>query len=105
MSSYTPDRWVMLQITSEKLGTIHKIFAGWYGGFAGSDEWRMNSGVIDARLVDGLYEFEGQSGSTYFCHANNNGMSSYMYSVLTKWREQMPHVEFKEIDLEDIVTS
>ena len=107
MSEYTPDRWVMLEITGVDSKPIRKIFAGWYGGYTGGDSWRLNSGVTNATIDDdeGYYKFEGQSNSVYYCHVNTHGMSSYMFSVLTKWREQMPHVDFKEIDLEDIVVS
>ena len=104
MSTYSPDRWVMLEITSEKHGTIRKIFAGWYGGFAGNDMWKLNSGVTAIRSDDeGHYEFDGQSGSTYYCHFATNGMSGLMRDVLAQWREKFPHVEFKEIDLEHIL--
>lgn len=104
MSEYTPDRWVVLEITSEKLGTIRKVFAGWYGGWAGSDSWKLNSGITNIRMDDeGWYEFEGYSGSTYSCHINGHGMSGYMAQILANWRNKYPHIDFKEIDLEDIV--
>jgi hypothetical protein len=104
MSYYTPDRWVMLEITGKE--TTRKIFAGWYGGFVGSDSWRLNSGITNIRVDDsGHYEFEGYSGSTYHCHVNSHGMSGYMFSVLTSWRNMYPNVDFKKIDLETIVAS
>ena len=106
MSEYTPDRWTMLEITGLGSKPIRKIFAGWYGGFTQGDSWKLNSGVTAVRIdAEGHYEFDGQSGSTYFCHANTHGMSVYMYSVLTDWRNMYPHVDFKEIDLEMIVES
>jgi hypothetical protein len=106
MNEYTPDRWVMLEITGLGSEPIRKIFAGWYGGYLGSDSWKLNSGVTDICIDDsGHYEFEGYSGSTYYCHANTHGMSGYMFSVLTSWRNMYPHVEFKEIELEMIVES
>ena len=39
MSDYTPDKWVVVKITSDKNPPIHKVFACWYGGYAGSDSW------------------------------------------------------------------
>ena len=106
MSTYTPDRWVMLEITGLGSKPISKIFAGWRGGYLGSDSWKLNSGVTSIRIDDsGHYEFDGYSGSTYFCHANTHGMTGYMFSVLTGWRNMYPDVDFKEIDLEDIVVS
>lgn len=106
MSSYTPDRWVMLEITGKGSEPIRKIFAGWYGGFTGGDSWKLNSGVTNIRVDDsGHYEFDGQSGSTYHCHVNTHGMSGYMFSVLASWRNMYPSVDIKEIDLEMIVES
>jgi len=106
MSDYTPDRWVVLEITSPK-ETIRKVFAGWYGGYLGSDSWKLNSGITAVRIDDqGHYEFDGYSGSTYHCHANTNGMSGYMHSVLTSWlnqAEERGDVQIRIIDLEDIV--
>jgi hypothetical protein len=39
MSEYTPDKWVVIKINSDKYPSIHKVFACWYGGWAGSDSW------------------------------------------------------------------
>jgi hypothetical protein len=105
MNEYTPDRWVMLEITGPNNKSIRKIFAGWSCGFAG-DSWRLNSGITATRTDDqGHYEFDGNSGSIYCCHANDYGMNSYMQQVLESWRENMPHVDFKEIELDEIVES
>jgi hypothetical protein len=106
MSEYTPDRWTMLEITGKGSEPIRKIFAGWYGGYLGSDSWKLNSGVTNIRIDDsGHYEFDGQSGSTYYCHTNTYGMSGYMSQVLADWRTMYPHIDFKEIELESIVES
>lgn len=83
MSDYTPDRWVIIEIIhdGEKL---HKVFGGWYGGYTGSDSWRMNSGITKVEFENGnpdhinLY---GYSGSCYFCHRNSYGMSMLMLSI------------------------
>jgi len=103
MSEYTPDRWVLLEITHKERDPVRKVFAGWYGGFAGSDSWKLNSGVTNVRVDDKHYEFDGYSGSTYHCHANSYGMSGYMASVLAGWREKAPGTQVEIIDLETIV--
>ncbi len=104
MSQYRPDRWVVLEFTYGET-VIRKVFAGWYGGFADGDSWKLNSGITKIRLDDGLYEFDGYSGSTYLCHENCHGMSGYMAQILANWRVQRPELQIKEIDLEDIVAS
>ena len=42
MSDYTPDRWVIVEINSPEHGKIRKVLGSWYGGYLGSDSWRMN---------------------------------------------------------------
>jgi len=107
MSQYTPDRWVILEfITPEE--TIQKVFAGWYGGFAGSDSWQLNSGITNVR-IDGIhYEFDSYSGSTYFCHHNSYGMTSLQNSILANWKQKAKDaglVNIRILDLDEVVVS
>ena len=81
MSDYTPDRWLVVKITTDK-EPLYKVFACWFGGFAGSDSWQMNSGIVKVELVDNCYEFHGYSGSVYRCHTNCYGANSYGSRVL-----------------------
>jgi len=108
MSTYTPDVWVVLEITTPK-ETLQKVFAGWYGGFAGSNSWKLNSGITAVRIDDeGHYEFDGYSGSTYCCHANNYHMSSLMQGVLANWLKELDNREgygIKILELEQVVVS
>ena len=81
MSDYTPDKWVVVKITIGK-EMIYKVFACWYGGFAGSDSWKMNSGIVKVELVNDCYEFHGHSESVYHCHKNCYGTNGYGGRVL-----------------------
>ena len=81
MSEYTPDRWCVIRIPSPK-EIIYKVFASWSGGYAGSDSWKLNSGITQATLVDGAWEFEGSSGSVYRCRVGSYGTNSYGHGVL-----------------------
>jgi hypothetical protein len=81
MSEYTPDRWCVIRIPSPK-ETIYKVFASWGGGYAGSDSWKLNSGITRAVLVDGAWEFEGSSGSVYRCRPGAYGTNNYGHGVL-----------------------
>jgi hypothetical protein len=82
MSEYTPDKWVVVKITSDKHPSVHKVFACWYGGYAGSDSWKLNSGITSAALEGNVYSFEGSSGSVYRCHKDIYGTNMYGHSVL-----------------------
>jgi hypothetical protein len=79
MSDYHPDKWVIVKIGDENL---YKVFACWYGGYAGSDSWKLNSGIVKATKEGHVYGFEGSSGSTYYCHTDSYGTNFYGGSVL-----------------------
>jgi hypothetical protein len=81
MSEYTPDRWCVVRIPGER-EIIYKVFASWSGGYAGSDSWKLNSGITRATLVDDTWDFEGSSGSVYRCRVGSYGTNGYGAGVL-----------------------
>jgi len=81
MSEYTPDRWCVIRIPDPK-ETIYKVFASWSGSYTGGDSWKLNSGITQAVLADGAWEFEGYSGSVYRCRLGSYGTNSYGHGVL-----------------------
>ena len=81
MSEYTPDRWCVIRIPGER-EIIYKVFASWSGSYTGGDSWKLNSGITQATLVDGVWEFEGTSGSVYRCRLNSYGANAYGRAVL-----------------------
>jgi hypothetical protein len=83
---YSPDNWVMLKITHEN-GFIYKILATWYGGFAGSDYWKLNSGVTRVEETDHGYLFYGSSGSIYRCGKQHYRLNMLGSSVLERFRK------------------
>jgi hypothetical protein len=82
MSEYTPDKWVVIKITGNDLPPIYKVFACWYGGWAGSDSWKLNSGITRAYEEGLCMMFDGSSGSTYNCHRSYYGTNMYGGGVL-----------------------
>lgn len=95
MNEYTPDRWVIVRINSSE-GKIDKILSSWYGGFAGSDEWRFSSGItkIEEKLDHQYphYLIHNHSGSIYTCHKNNIGMSTYTSSVYNSYMKKVEEI-------------
>lgn len=81
MSEYTPDRWCVIRIPDPK-ETLYKVFASWSGSYTGGDSWKLNSGITQAVLVDGVWEFEGHSGSVYRCRVGSYGTNTYGRAVL-----------------------
>lgn len=104
MRENTPDAWVILRIASPEEGVVHKVLAGWYGGFAGSDSWRLNSGISRIEHKDGVYAIHGHSGSIYWCHENCQRMTGLMASRLQSWVQQFDgKATFEAIDISTIL--
>lgn len=82
MSTYTPDKWVVLKLTSSEGGVHYRVFGCWYGGFTGSNRWKMNSGITEASFDSFEYVFVGASGSAYHCHVTNYGTHMYGQSII-----------------------
>ena len=92
MSDYRPDKWVVVKITGADTPPIHKVFACWYGGWAGSDSWKLNSGITKATLEGNVYSFEGSSGSVYECHKDSYGTNFYGSGVLNNMIDRVEKV-------------
>jgi len=85
MSEYTPDRWVIIKVSYENGEIENRVLASWYGGYLGSDSWKLGTGIQNHEKVGSVYAFTGSSGSTYHCHDGCYGMSSYTQSILTSF--------------------
>jgi len=82
MSDYNPDKWLVVRITGKDTPPVHKVFACWYGGYLGSDSWKLNSGITRAYEEGQCFMFDGSSGSTYACHKASYGTNGYGQSAL-----------------------
>jgi hypothetical protein len=87
MSEYIPDKWVVVKITGPDTPPVHKVFACWFGGYAGSDSWKLNSGITRVYEDGHCFMFDGSSGSTYACHKGSYGLNMYGGGVLMNMRE------------------
>lgn len=88
--TYAPDVWVVLKIQSKEFPTVYKILAGWYGGFAGSNSWKLSSGITSIHKDgEGYTHFLNHSGSTYICHPNSYRLSGLTSSILATWQKQL----------------
>ena len=83
---YNPDLWEIVKITSPK-GDYYRVLGSWYGGFAGSNSWRMSSGITEIIDHDNHYEVLNESGSTYICRKHDRGMSGYTTSIYAQYKE------------------
>jgi hypothetical protein len=82
---YIPDRWLLVKIGGTD--PHYRIFGTWVGGYLGSDEWRLNSGVTRVEEDGNNYLFYGSSGSCYICRKNSYGSTSYGYGVIKSYED------------------
>lgn len=97
--NYTPDAWVIVKVPSEN-DTHYRILAGWYGGFAGGDSWKLSSGITKIDESELLYSIHNTSGSIYTCYKNCERMSGYMSMIFTSYQKSsgIELIEFKDLD-------
>jgi hypothetical protein len=95
MTTYTPDVWVVLEISSDDTEPVRKVLAGWYGGYANGDSWKLSSGVTNTTEYPDRYEFLNASGSLYICYKGCQRLTGLTGSVLAGWRERMTDQSIK----------
>jgi hypothetical protein len=86
MSTYTPDRWVLVKIQAVGHEPYYRVLASWYGGFTQGDSWKLSSGVEKSIDHGTHYEFPQSSGSIYMCHKGAHGMSMYTSGVFANFK-------------------
>jgi hypothetical protein len=89
MREYTPDSWKIVEIDSPKHGKIYKVLASWYGGFAGSNSWKLSSGIEDVKIDGDMYVLPQSSGSVYICHAGAEHVSGIMSGIYAGFSKQL----------------
>lgn len=97
---YTPEAWVVVQLSPD----LHKVFAGWRGGFATGDSWKLNSGIEKTEETDDAYLFHGFSGSVYKCYKKLESeakLGAYNGAVLGKLLAKDP--SYKIIHAKELV--
>lgn len=85
-NTYRPDLWVMLKVTTPTY-SVYKILAGWQGGFATGDSWKLNSGCVSVRVDGDYFVFTGASGSEYQVHQHAYRLSMTTAAMLKSFRD------------------
>lgn len=83
MNVYTPEAWELIRT---KDGEFF-IFGAWAGGFASSDHWRRNSGVVSYKEEDNYIDFVGHTGSVYRCNKAKGRMTFFNTGTLNEMLE------------------
>ena len=95
--SYTPDNWVVLRLEQEEGPTIYRLLAGWSGGYAQSDYWQINSGIVRVEDHETYYSFFGNSGSEYRVWKDRYHVTIVMSEVVNTLGEYYSSVEGYEL--------
>ncbi len=105
-----PDKWAIVKITKDDAPVLYKVLAGYYGGYLGSNSWRMNSGIVSVDYEADYYHFNGESGSCYKCHHDDYGLNKATqecWDTIKKTPnvkvEMLPNPDFLHGDMKDSV--
>ena len=101
-SIYRPDLWVIVELKYNDSEERHrKVLASWYGGYLGSDRWKLSSGITETIEHENHYEFINHSGSIYECGKHMKGMSGFTSGIFNSFVKDLEGVGTIEIiDLE-----
>jgi len=101
MNEYNPHRWVIVEM-SDDTNTYRKVFSGDYGGYTGSDTWKLSSAIESIEGDGEHFVAKCQSGSTYRLRASAYGMSNYMCGMYEAWITDIENSDSKiSIRVED----
>ena len=87
MSIYTPDRWILVKLTSTE-STYYRVLASWYGGYTEGDSWKLSSGIEKTIEYPDRYEYLNSSGSLYICYKGAEGTSNYTRGIFESYAKQ-----------------
>lgn len=97
----TPDCWKFVKVTDLETGEAHdRVLCSWYGGFAGSDYWKLSSG--NQEVIDrGEYlEVPQASGTVYHLYKGAERMSSLMFGIYNSLGSENTKVKLEMFDYE-----
>lgn len=108
--NYHPDSWVVLRFNdpnnTTETGEFYKILAGWKGGFADSDYWRLNSGIQQIEKKDSVYTVTGYSGSVYFVNEHQERLSLLTSEIYHQLKFNRAEIKYtvEIVPIESILT-
>lgn len=95
--TYTPDGWIVVEFRTNDGEVNRKVMASWYGGYLGSDRWKLSSGITETIEHEDHYDFINHSGSVYRCGKNSFGLNGYASGVLESFKKDLEGVATIEV--------
>lgn len=97
---YHPDVWIIVEFEHPDVpGKYHKILAGWYGGFANGDSWKLSSAIEKISELENEYVVDNMSGSKYHLDKFDERLSSMTGMILSSLRLSEKASETKMLDI------
>lgn len=85
-TDYVPECWKIVKVTDLSTSVSHKrVLASWYGGYLGSDSWRLSSGCLEPQDCGDHWSVPQTSGSVYRLLKYNEKISGLMQSVFDSY--------------------
>lgn len=105
MSTYTPDRWKIVKITSTE-GIHYRIFATWGGSYLDGSSWKLSSGCTGCYVDSSYFCLPQSSGSLYKIHKNGEGIVGGWHGIITQLQKLAPDqkMTIEVIDKPDLLT-
>jgi hypothetical protein len=88
------DKFVIVKI-EEGNNIFYKAILGWYGGYLGSDSYKVNSGISKLEEIDDYYLIHGYSGSMYKVYKKSMGFTSLTSQIYDSLKEVAEINNFK----------
>ena len=104
MSEYRPDSWVIVKVYEAKTNnTIYRILGSWYGGYLGSDSWRLSSPIVKITDDEEVFIVWNESGSVYYLRKGCVRMSGFTSRVYVNFQQQLERLnDGSTIEIVDI---
>jgi hypothetical protein len=105
MSTYTPDRWKIIKLTSAE-GSHYRIFATWSGSYLGGASWKLSSGCTGCYKDSRWFCLPQSSGSLYKIHEEAEGITGAWHGILAQLQKLAPEqkITIEVLDAPDIST-
>jgi len=106
MTTYIPDTWavVKIRLAGSNTAPYYKILAGWRGGYATGDSWKLSSGCEGITKDEFGWHIPQSSGSLYSCREFSEGLSAYTESVFKDIFDKLTKDDvFEIVSVEELV--
>ena len=98
----TPDSWKFVRITPHDptLPSHDRVLCSWYGGFAGSNSWKLSSGNESVIDRGDYLEVPQHSGTVYRLYKNAEHVSSLMMNIFIDANKHAEDYKLEMFDYE-----